>query len=331
MPSARSFVAALALLALAAACADQPAEPAETALASDGLPAFAAAEFSSWSTPDNMQSLDGIDEDFNTEFLDGCPFISPDGKSFFMASNRTGSMGLDIWVSTRASRTDPWGKPTRLPEPINSEFNDFCPTLGPDGHTFYFVSNRPGCGLGDIYVTRFRGNDRIDEPVNLGCDVNSKGDEASPFELNESGSGRVLYFSSNRAGGLTAEAPGEEIGDSDIYVSHWHGGKFGPRQLVPGVNSAAQDGHPNAGSGGLELVFFSTRDGTVGMQDLYVSTRSHSNRTWSEPVNLGADINSTVGDTRPSLSRDGTTLYFGSPRLGSEGSSDIWVSTRTRE
>src|SRR5690606_13209769 len=112
MPSARSFVAALALLALAAACADQPAEPAETALASDGLPAFAAAEFSSWSTPDNMQSLDGIDEDFNTEFLDGCPFISPDGKSFFMASNRTGSMGLDIWVSTRASRTDPWGKPT---------------------------------------------------------------------------------------------------------------------------------------------------------------------------------------------------------------------------
>jgi hypothetical protein len=43
-----------------------------------------------------------------------------------------------------------------------------------DGHEFFFVSNRPGgCGGDDIYVTRFRDDGTVDEPEDLGCDVNS--------------------------------------------------------------------------------------------------------------------------------------------------------------
>lgn len=35
----------------------------------------------------------------------------------------------DIYVSTRANKSQPWGEPQKLAAPINTEFNDFCPTL----------------------------------------------------------------------------------------------------------------------------------------------------------------------------------------------------------
>jgi hypothetical protein len=49
---------------------------------------------------------------------------------------------------------------------------------------------------------------------------------------------------------------------------------------------------------------------------------------WSEPVNLGADINSPSVDGGPALSRDGLSLYFHSNRPGGFGGFDIYVSER---
>jgi hypothetical protein len=52
---------------------------------------------------------------------------------------------------------------------------------------------------------------------------------------------------------------------------------------------------------------------------------------WSTPLNLGPNVNSTTGaETRPSLSWDGTTLYFGSTRSGGDGMADHYVTTRDR-
>ena len=41
---------------------------------------------------------------------------------------------------------------------------------------------------------------------------------------------------------------------------------------------------------------------------------------WSEAINLGAVVNSSVRDTGGSVSRDGLSLYFGSARAGATGS-----------
>ena len=296
-----------------------------TALAMSG-------DFGPWSPATRVEAASGTDPSFNGAALDGCPFISRDGKTFYMASNRAGGMGLlDIWVSTRESVDDPWGAPVNAGEPINSSANDFCPTISRDGHLFYFVSNRTGgCGGDDIYVSRSR-PDGWDDPENLGCAANSSVNEASPMPLPERGAGPVLYFSSNRAGGFSAEAPGAASGDSDVYVTESHGGAFGPAELVPGVNSAAEDGQPNVRRDGLELFFFSTRPGTLGLADVYAATRATTSDAWSAPANLGSNVNSAAGaETRPSLSWDGTTLYFGSTRPGGEGSTDHYVTTRDR-
>lgn len=132
-----------------------------------------AVTYSGWSPALNVEAIPGTSSEFNTAALDGCPFVSRDGKTFFMASTRPGGVGgIDIWVSTRENENDTWGDPVNVGEPINSEQNDFCPTISRDGHQFFFVSNRPGgCGGTDIYTTRFRGDGRLEDPVNLGCDV----------------------------------------------------------------------------------------------------------------------------------------------------------------
>ncbi|MDQ3548797.1 MAG: hypothetical protein M3439_08250 [Chloroflexota bacterium] len=294
----------------------------------------APGEFEEWSVAQRVESIPGTDPSFNGPAIDGCPFVSSNGKSFFMASNREGGLGgIDIWVSMRDNVNDPWGAPVNVGAPLNSAANDFCPTPARGGHLFYFVSNRDGgCGGDDIYVTRLKRDGRSygwGTPENLGCDVNSAANEASPMPIRERGSGPVLYFSSNRLGGFATEPADATIGDSDIYVSRSHGGVFGPAELVLGVNSASEDGHPNISRDGTEMFFFSTQPGTLGMADIYWSTRSNTSDTWSTPVNLGPNVNSADAETRPSLSWDGTTLYFGSTRPGGEGASDIYVTTRS--
>jgi Tol biopolymer transport system component len=276
-------------------------------------------QFSEWSQATRVEAT-GADPAFNGPSLDGCPSISRDDKTFYMASNRPGGLGgIDIWVSTRASADAEWGAPVNVGAPVNSAANDFCPTISRDGHLFYFVSNRAnGCGGDDIYVTRLRA-DGWDPVANLGCDLNSVGNEASPFPLPESADGPVLYFSSTKTG------------SADLYVSESHGGVFSAAVPITELNTTVQDGQPNVRRDGLEIFFFSNRPGAAG-NDIYAATRASTGDPWSTPVNLGEKVNSPASETRPSLSWDGTTLYFGSTRTGNgaEGDSDHYVTTRQR-
>jgi Tol biopolymer transport system component len=285
--------------------------------------------FGPWSNAVRVESIPGTDPSFNGPNLDGCPFISRDGKKFFMASNRSGGQGgIDIWVATRDAVGDPWGAPVNVGPPVNSPQNDFCPTLSRDGHTFFFVSSRPGgCGGDDIYTARLRTPTGFEDVANLGCAVNSAANEASPFPLPQEDMGWMLYFSSARPGGYDLGDAGAAAGDPDIYVSTRSAGTYGAAVLVPGVNSAAADGHPNVRRDGLEIFFFSNRPGAAG-NDIYSASRGSVWDPFGTPVNLGPAVNSAASETRPSLSWDGTTLYFGSNRTGGEGDSDHYVTTR---
>ena len=95
---------------------------------------------------------------------------------------------------------------------------------------------------------------------------------------------------------------------------------------MPGVNSAQEDGQPYVQHDALELYFFSTRPGGAGAQDLWVATRARVQDAWGAPVNLGDGINTAAAETRPSLSWDGTTLYFGSTR--GVGDNNVYASVR---
>jgi len=245
-----------------------------------------------------------------------------------MASNRPGGIGgLDIWIATRTGKNAPFGAPAHVGAPVNSTADDFCPSPMAGGW-FFFVSTRPGgCGDADIYVTRRAGQGWW-QPIHLGCRVNSPGQEASPYLLTAKQNGKaLLYFSSNRAGGFVPDAGPP---DHDIYVSPLTLFGFAPPQLVPGLNTPQNDARPNLRRDGLEIVFDSDRPGTLGGPDIYTATRSKRTEAWSTPVNLGAPVNSPAGESRASLSWDGTSLYFGTTRPGVEGVADIFVATRAK-
>jgi len=58
------------------------------------------------------------------------------------------------------------------------------------------------------------------------------------------------------------------------------------------------------------------------------SPRGQKYSDWSEPINLGPNVNSTATDRGPAISKDGFSLYFASNRLDSLGGEDIYVSQR---
>ncbi len=276
-----------------------------------------AQKFSAWSAPVNLGPV------VNTAAGDTCPAISKNGLTLYFARG-----GIEIWFTTRESLTAPWEPPQRLLAPINeSGSNNFCPVLVVNGHYLYFVSNRArGCGGNDMYVS-FR-KDKSDNfgwetPVNLGCQVNSPASDLRPSPFEGEDGTEYLYFSSNRLGGP---------GGFDIYASTMQSdGTFGPPSLVAGLNTPSDDARPNVRErDGLEIFFDSTRTGGVGGVDLWTSTRESVSDPWSAPTNLGPVVNSTVTDQRPSLSWDGTALYFQSNRSGGSGGMDLWVTTRTK-
>jgi len=294
------------------------------------LVATAGPHLSVWSTAQKIDEIAGNDGDLNTTSNDGCPIQSPDGLSLYMASNRPGSMesspgvrSLDIWVAHREKKNAPFGAPENLGPAINSAADDFCPTPV-KGHRLFFVSRRViagvTCGMGDIYFTRFNHEHGWRTPEHLGCapdGPNSALDEQGPSYV-KAGGQKLLYFSSS-----SAAVPGE------IFVSARGTDKsFGPASPVAELNSPANDIQPNVRKDGREVVFSSNRTGSQG-QDIWVASRDSVDDSWSPPTKLGDAVNTSVGETRPSLSWDARTLYFGRTP-GSEGMGDIYVSTRDK-
>lgn len=283
-----------------------------------------ARSYSEWATAQPIEH--GLNSsELNTPYLDGCPIQAPDGLSLYLASNRPRFAGdtrtdLDIWVAERVSTDAPFGAPVNLGAPVNSLSDDFCPTPL-QGNELLFVSRRTtaeSCGLGDIYLTRWNPKHGWAEPVHLPCDPfgpNSALDEQGPSYV--AAGGPELYFSRG-----STSVPG------DIFVSSAIGGGFGPAQPVSALNdTVANDIQPNVRKDGRELVLSSNRTGTIGAQDIWVSTRERTSDPWSAPVNLGVAVNTAAGESRPSLSWDARTLLFGRAP-GPEGSSDIFVTTR---
>ena len=150
----------------------------------------------SWGIPVNLGST------VNSSAHDSCPNISSDGLSLFFNSTRPGGYGsYDLWVASRESTHDEWGRPVNLGSRVNSTDLEGSPNISSDGRTLFFQSYRPGeYGWIDIWVTmRETINSPWSEPVNLGPTVNSQSGDVTPFM---SADGSTLFFASNRSGGL---------------------------------------------------------------------------------------------------------------------------------
>ena len=259
----------------------------------------------------------------NSRFEDAGQSISVDGLTFYFSSNRTGGSGnYDLWVTTRTTTNDDWSEPENLGSVVNTSYLETSPCLSADGLSLFFCDGvwhlynpRPG-GMGkcDIWMARRQTpDDPWQTPENLGPSINTSAHECDP---SISIDGLSLFFDSDRAGGRGSQdlwfATRASITDS------WNA----PTNLGSNVNSSAVDAFPSLSADGLTLFFMSDRTGDY---DLWMTRRASIGEPWGPAQNLGPAVNTGDVEACPTISFDGSVLFFMSMRPGGIGGMrDLW-------
>jgi len=179
-----------------------------------------------WGEPTNLGAVVNSSAD---EFF---PFVSADGLALFFSGNRGqplrpgGFGGADMWVTTRASVSEPWGTPVNLGPIVNTPSYDCGPVISPDGFMLYFCSERPG-GLGgaygDIYqapivpIVDFNG-DRIVDAEDMCIMVNHWGEDYPLCDIGPMPWGDGIVDVEDLK--VLAEHLFEEVNDPTL-IAHW--------------------------------------------------------------------------------------------------------------
>lgn len=160
------------------------------------------------------------------------------------------------------------------------------------------------------------------DPQNLGANVNTAYDEYLPA-LTADGNMLVFTRRQPRNDATTARTSYEE----DFYVAQRTDEGWGKAlRMQEPVNSSDNEGAATISKDGRIMIFTACeRQDGAGRCDLYMCVW-HGNR-WGRPRNMGRALNTGSWESQPSLSFDGTTLYFVSDRKGGYGGKDIWMST----
>jgi hypothetical protein len=247
--------------------------------------------------------------------------FSPDFQEFFFARLIDGVQTLHHSILERGV----WSSPRPLylfPGQTRATADDMA--LSPDGQRLYFLGRHPHAydprGTSpDIWVSE-RVNGRWAPANVVPPPVSTSAMEVYPVVVADGS----LYFTSSRPGG---------IGPSDLYrAQRLPDGSFAePVNVGPPINTEFGIGDTYVSPDERFMVFGSRRPPSFGSGDLFVSFRSDDG-TWSEPVNLGESINTSMIDYCPMITPDGAFLFFSRRNAGTwadakEG--DVyWVSVR---
>ena len=191
---------------------------------------------------------------FSGNYQDIEPFLSPDNLRLYFASNRplknTGDevKDFDIWYVSRQTLSAEWGKPVNLGPTVNSEKNEFYPSLS-DNMNLYFTSNLSTTkGKDDIFLSKWNG-DMYQEPVSLSESINTEGYEFNAFVSPDESF--LIFTGYNRPDGQ---------GSGDLYISFNKGSGWQPSvNLGNQVNSDEMDYCPFVDMNSNTLYFTSKR------------------------------------------------------------------------
>lgn len=170
----------------------------------------------------------------------------------------SGIMKLQIYTAIKVDNE--WVNVEELP--FNTVENEEAhPSLSPDGRSLYFASNRAG-GYGgmDIYVSTFK-NGNWEDPINLGENVNTSGNELFPFIADDG----TLYFASNGWEGLG----GLDIYSTNLEDAETKNNWSAAENIGTPFNSPKDDFGFILNITGTEGFFSSAREGGLGQDDIY--------------------------------------------------------------
>jgi len=151
---------------------------------------------------------------FSGKYTDLEPFLSPDGLRLYYVSNRplddseNKVKDFDIWYVERDSRDHKWSKPINVGEVVNTDQDEFYPTIS-SNNNLYFTTVKPESNMkDDIYMSSWDGNTYL-PPISLSDSINSDGYEFNAFVSPKEDF--IIFSGWNRPDG---------VGGGDLYISY---------------------------------------------------------------------------------------------------------------
>ena len=224
------------------------------------------------------------------------PSLTADGEMLFFTRNIGSSFMLneDFFMSKKVNGEWQMAQPVNE---LNTKLSEGAQCISADGTTFLFTacSREDGLGSCDLYITSFK-NGNWGTPVNM-KELNTSSWDGTP---SMSGDKKLIFFSSDRPGGK---------GGRDIWYSRNINGKWAePKPLGGNINTDSHEDAPFFHPDGQTLYFTSYGHDAKG-RDIFVSRRVNDS-TWTDPINMGEPFNTDRDEWSPSVSLDGSTLFF---------------------
>jgi outer membrane protein OmpA-like peptidoglycan-associated protein len=273
-------------------------------------------EIKTKSKPENLGFV------INSEFQEIAPTVSPDGKTlYFTRSKHPSNMSekQDVWYAEIDEKGN-FKQPQNIGKPINNNFHNSSFSISPDGNkmllnNIYKIENGELNLERGLSVTTRQADGNWSFPVEVRIDDFMNKSEFSEYCLSQDG--KILLMTVQRA---------DSKGGKDIYFARSKGdGTWSqPISLGDKVNTAANETSPFLASDGKTLYFSTSGFSGYGSNDIYVSRRLDETWTnWSEPQNLGPEINTPEWDAYFSITAKADYAYFTSYD-NSMGDSDIF-------
>jgi outer membrane protein OmpA-like peptidoglycan-associated protein len=280
--------------------------------------------------PLNLAATDGIKHikenlgsEINSPFEELMPIISPDGQTLYMTviepANVGGNKTSDIWISTQ-NHDGTWTKRKNIGAPLNTEQSNFIVSAPPDNNSLilqgiYKIENGEHTTVRGLSITN-KNNEEWSYPSELS--IKNYYSNSSRTTACMSPNQKVIILDLER---------NDSYGRNDIYVSFLEkdGSWSAPKNMGPTLNTYADDGTPFIAADGKTLYYSSAGKRGYGSNDIFVSTRLDESWTnWSEPVNLGPDINTSHWDAYYTIPASGDYAYIVSDDKTGYGLSDIY-------
>lgn len=268
--------------------------------------------------------IEALDENVNSEQSELNPLLSPDGKTlYFSRRNHPGNAGgvkdkEDIWFSELDSAGQ-WQLAKNMAQ-FNNEYPNFISTISsvtPDGKSAIIL-------LGNKYLD----NGKMQAGVSLSSNVG--GTWTDPVALNITNdynfNEKANYFITNNRQTLIMSVEREDsYGNRDLYVSFLQQDSSWtePKNLGDVINSADEESSPFLAADDKTLYFSSKGFSGYGNSDIYASKRLDDTWTnWSDPENLGPEINSPLEDLFFNIPSNSEYAYYS--RGVTETNTDIY-------
>lgn len=222
-----------------------------------------------------------------------------DNTLYFVGLNREdGSYTEDVYMSRRDPKTGGWSNARRVEALSNPHRNEAPTSISGDGRTMLvFVEGRMCFSV--------KAPQGWTEPRPLPQYL-QLGNWQADAQISADGS--VLLFAAHYP------AEGEEKPSLNIFVSERDkNGHWGmPYSIGSVINTPGMERSPFLHPDMKTLYFSSDREGTLGELDVWVSRRLSDScwTCWSEPENLGPQINTPGRDCWYKISADGKTAYY---------------------